>query len=79
MEFCDECGSMMHGDDGVWVCGSCGFEKARDAEAEAAMTTTRGQDTDSGPVDMSEVDDEKSVRRPRPAVRSAATTGPATR
>ena len=58
MEFCDECGSMMHGDDGVWVCDSCGYEKARDAEAEAAMTTTQGQDTDSGPVDMSEVDDE---------------------
>ena len=56
MEFCDECGSMMHGDDGRWVCRSCGFEKARDATGEAAMTTTQGQETDSGPVDMSEVD-----------------------
>ena len=57
MNFCDECGSMMHGEDDGWVCRSCGFETARDGGAEA-MTTTEGQDTDSGPVDMSEVDDE---------------------
>lgn len=48
---------MMHGEDGVWVCSSCGHETARDEGAEAAMTTTQGQETDSGPVDMSEVDD----------------------
>ncbi|MFQ3317955.1 MAG: DNA-directed RNA polymerase subunit M, partial [Natronomonas sp.] len=29
MEFCDECGSMMHGEDGSWICRSCGFEKAK--------------------------------------------------
>ncbi|WP_178916492.1 transcription factor S [Natronomonas gomsonensis] len=57
MEFCDECGSMMHSEDDTWVCQSCGFEKDRDTENEASMTTTEGQDTDSGPVDMSEVDD----------------------
>ena len=59
MEFCDECGSMMHGEDGTWVCRSCGFETDRDAEGKDAMTTTEDQDTDSGPVDMSEVDDEE--------------------
>lgn len=57
MEFCDECGSMMHSQEGVWVCGSCGFEKPRDADSEGDMVTTEGQDTDSGPVDMSDVDD----------------------
>ena len=25
MEFCDDCGSMMKTDDGMWVCGSCGY------------------------------------------------------
>ena len=59
MEFCDECGSMMHGEEGTWVCRSCGFETARDDEGADAMTTTEDQDTDSGPVDMSEVDDEE--------------------
>jgi len=24
MEFCDECGSMMRLEEGVWTCGSCG-------------------------------------------------------
>lgn len=59
MEFCDECGSMMHTEGDVWVCGSCGNETPRDAEREAAMTTTQGRDEDSGPVDMSDVDDEE--------------------
>jgi DNA-directed RNA polymerase subunit M/transcription elongation factor TFIIS len=58
MEFCDDCGSMMKKDDGVWVCGSCGFEKASDAEREAAMVTTEGQD-ESEVVDVSEVDAER--------------------
>ena len=56
MEFCDECGSMMHSEDGLWVCSSCEFETAKDDDT-ADMTTTESQDTDSGPVDMSEVDD----------------------
>jgi DNA-directed RNA polymerase subunit M len=57
MEFCDECGSMMTTEDGNWVCGSCGYEKARNAEREQeAMTTTTSQD-ESGVVDVSESDD----------------------
>jgi len=54
MEFCDECGSMMKPDDGNWVCGACGFEKPRDAEAEAGMVTTQGQ-VESEIVDTSDV------------------------
>jgi len=34
---------MMTPDDGTWVCGSCGHEQARDAEAEAGMVSTQGQ------------------------------------
>ncbi|ADQ67418.1 transcription factor S [Halogeometricum borinquense] len=56
MEFCDECGSMMKTDGGVWVCGSCGFEKARDAAQESHMTSTASRE-DSEIVDMSDVDD----------------------
>jgi DNA-directed RNA polymerase subunit M len=56
MEFCDECGSMMHSEDGLWVCSSCDFEKKQGDSDADRMTTTEGQDHDSGPVDMSEVD-----------------------
>ena len=38
MEFCDECGSMMKKDDEVWVCGSCGFEKAAGSGAQYVIT-----------------------------------------
>ncbi len=44
MQFCDECGSMMTPEDGVWVCGSCGFETDRDDVAEAGMVTTQDQE-----------------------------------
>ncbi len=57
MEFCDECGSMMHSDDGLWICNDCEFQKPRDEASEASMTTVQGQDMESGPVDMSDVDD----------------------
>ena len=56
MEFCDDCGSMMKTDDDVWVCGSCGAEKPRDADSEAAMTSTAERE-DSEVVDMSDVDE----------------------
>ncbi|PSP58258.1 transcription factor S [Halobacteriales archaeon QH_7_66_36] len=56
MQFCDECGSMMHTEEDSWICRSCGHEERRDAATEAAMTTTEGQ-SDDGPVDMSEVED----------------------
>lgn len=57
MEFCDDCGSMMKTEDGAWVCGSCGFEKPRDEQAERTMVTTQGQEA-SEIVDTSEVDAE---------------------
>ncbi|MFP8957243.1 transcription factor S [Natrialbaceae archaeon A-CW3] len=38
MEFCDECGSMMKADDGLWVCGSCDFTKSKD-DSEAYIVT----------------------------------------
>ncbi|WP_290810398.1 transcription factor S [Halovivax sp.] len=42
MEFCDECGSMMKTEDGLWVCGSCDFTKPKgDA---AAYTVTDDQE-----------------------------------
>lgn len=58
MEFCDECGSMMHTDGDRWVCRACDYEIPRGStEAEeATMTTTQGQE-EGGVVDMSEVDD----------------------
>ncbi len=59
MQFCDECGSMMHTEGDNWVCRSCGHEELRDAAQEAAMTTTEGQSADSGVVDMSDVDGEE--------------------
>ncbi|MFC7073999.1 transcription factor S [Halovenus rubra] len=57
MEFCDECGSMMKTEDGVWVCGSCGYEKGRDEEAEEQMVTTTGQQ-ESEIVDISDAEDQ---------------------
>ena len=63
MKFCDECGSMMKTDGGSWVCGSCGFEEARDTDDESAMEVTEGQE-ESNVVDVSDVDE--------------ATTGPTT-
>jgi DNA-directed RNA polymerase subunit M len=44
MEFCDDCGSMMQTDDGMWVCTQCGNEKPRDAATEAEMVTTQAQE-----------------------------------
>ncbi|WP_276260784.1 transcription factor S [Haloglomus litoreum] len=60
MKFCDECGSMMHSgkDEATWVCRSCGHEEGRGDDDSETMTTTEGQ-SDDGPVDMSEVDDEE--------------------
>ena len=52
MEFCDDCGSLMTPQDGVWVCPN-GHEKARDSEKEKSMVTTEGQES-SEVVDMSD-------------------------
>ena len=57
MQFCDDCGSMMHADGDAWRCRSCGSEQARDPGDEARMTTTEGQ-SDDDPVPVVEADDE---------------------
>ena len=50
MEFCDECGSMMHTEGDTWVCRSCGTEEPRDPQAEAAMATQNGQRDEGAPA-----------------------------
>ncbi|MDZ7730981.1 MAG: DNA-directed RNA polymerase subunit M [Natrialbaceae archaeon] len=49
MQFCDECGSVMHTDGDTWVCRSCGTETPRDSQAEAAMAIREGQQDDGAP------------------------------
>ncbi|MFB6117082.1 RPA12/RPB9/RPC11 RNA polymerase family protein [Halosegnis sp.] len=56
MQFCDECGSMMHADGDAWVCRSCGRERARDSTTDAAVTTTETQQ-DDGPAPVVDADD----------------------
>jgi len=59
MEFCDECGSMMKTEGDEWVCDSCGAEKVRNEEKEAAQAvTTQGQE-ETEIVDTSDVDVEE--------------------
>jgi len=43
VEFCDECGSLMHADDDEMVCSSCGARQGRDAEHEAEFVSTEEQ------------------------------------
>ncbi|MCU4926846.1 transcription factor S [Halobacteria archaeon AArc-dxtr1] len=38
MEFCDDCGSMMKTDDGLWVCGSCDATKPRGDASQYTLT-----------------------------------------
>jgi len=38
MEFCDDCGSMMKAEDGLWVCSSCGSEQVKDPDADYVLT-----------------------------------------
>ena len=54
MEFCDECGSMMKTEDGVWVCGSCGNTQIRDDSD--SFVVTEGQEA-SEIVDVSDAED----------------------
>ena len=42
MEFCDDCGSMMKADDGLWVCANCTFTKPKGDVA--AYTITEDQE-----------------------------------
>jgi DNA-directed RNA polymerase subunit M len=32
MQFCDECGSLMHADDEEMVCSSCGASQRKEAD-----------------------------------------------
>ncbi|WP_135827710.1 RPA12/RPB9/RPC11 RNA polymerase family protein [Halorussus halobius] len=50
MQFCDECGSLMHTEGETWVCRSCENEEPRDSEADAAMATRDGQRDDGAPA-----------------------------
>jgi len=44
MQFCDDCGSMMHADGDVMVCSACGHEQEREDSGE--FVTTAEQSTD---------------------------------
>jgi DNA-directed RNA polymerase subunit M len=46
MQFCDDCGSMMHAEGDAWRCRSCGAERPRDPGNEAETTVTEGQQDD---------------------------------
>ncbi|WP_276260785.1 RPA12/RPB9/RPC11 RNA polymerase family protein [Haloglomus litoreum] len=68
MEFCDECGSMMHTADGTWVCRSCGHEQSRDASSEAGVATSQEQQDDGTPAVVDATDGTgEAVREPCPA------------
>lgn len=54
MEFCDECGSMMHGEDELWVCKSCGQKKPQDSDADYVLTTDQEE---SEIIDTSDAED----------------------
>ncbi len=54
MEFCDECGSMMHAEDDLWVCRSCGAKEPKNPEA--SYVVTEGQQV-SEIVDVSDAED----------------------
>ena len=68
MQFCDECGSMMHTEGDTWVCRSCDNEESRDSQAEAAMATRDGQQDDGAPtvVDATQ-DGAETMQEPCPA------------
>jgi DNA-directed RNA polymerase subunit M len=53
MQFCDECGSMMHNQDGEMVCSSCGATQERDTDLAAEYVSTEAQD-DSDVIETEE-------------------------
>jgi len=46
MQFCDECGSMMHADSEEMVCSSCDARIPRDDERAAKFVSTEEQSGD---------------------------------
>ncbi len=43
MQFCDECGSLMHADNNEMVCQNCGYRHTKDTELSAQYTSTINQ------------------------------------
>ena len=46
MQFCDECGSMMHGQGEEMVCSSCDATVAKDTDKAADFVSTEAQSDD---------------------------------
>ncbi|MFB6283456.1 MAG: RPA12/RPB9/RPC11 RNA polymerase family protein [Halobacteria archaeon] len=68
MKFCDECGSMMHTEDDIWVCSSCEKEEPRDLQEEAMIETQDGRRGDGAPdVADTTQDSNETVQEPCPA------------
>jgi DNA-directed RNA polymerase subunit M len=68
MQFCDECGSMMHAAGDAWTCRSCGNEEPRDSRAEAAMAIRDAQRDDGAPAVADATRDAAgTIREPCPA------------
>lgn len=53
MQFCDECGSMMHAQGDEMVCSSCSNRVQKDADLSEQYTSTEEQD-DSDVIETSE-------------------------
>jgi len=46
MQFCPECGSMMHAEGDEMVCSSCGATESKDESLAEEYTSTEGQTFD---------------------------------
>ena len=46
MQFCDECGSMMHGDGDEMVCSDCGASQRKDRALADSFVSTEAQSDD---------------------------------
>jgi DNA-directed RNA polymerase subunit M len=46
MQFCDDCGSLMHADDNEMVCSGCGARVPKDEERAAQFVSTEAQTFD---------------------------------
>jgi DNA-directed RNA polymerase subunit M len=52
MQFCDDCGSLMHADGAEMVCSSCGSSQRKD-EARAASFVSTDAQTDGDVIESS--------------------------
>ncbi|MFB6162439.1 MAG: transcription factor S [Halococcoides sp.] len=46
MQFCEECGSLMHADGDAMVCSECGAREAKDSDRAAEFVSTDEQSDD---------------------------------